>query len=81
MLTPGTIIDALGGTTQVAEALSLSKSTVSGWRERAGGIPAPHWAPLVRLAGEKGCPEITLEVLADLAAREPTPQEPAEARP
>lgn len=71
-MTPGSIIDALGGTTQVAEALSLSKSTVSGWRERAGGIPAPHWAPLVRLAGEQGKGgEITLEALAELAAREP----------
>lgn len=71
MVTPGSIIDALGGTTQVAEALSLSKSTVSGWRERAGGIPAPNWAALVRLAGERGCGDVTLEVLAELAAREP----------
>lgn len=72
MVTPGSIIDALGGTTQVAEALRLSKSTVSGWRERAGGIPAPHWAPLVRLAAERGREEVTLAVLADLAAREPS---------
>lgn len=71
MVTPGTIIDALGGTKLVAEALSLSKSTVSGWRERAGGIPAPHWAPLVRLASDRGCSDVTLEVLAELAAREP----------
>lgn len=72
-MTPSSIIDALGGTTQVAEALRLSKSTVSGWRERSGGIPAPHWAPLVRLADERGKgTEITLETLARLAAREPT---------
>lgn len=70
MVTPGSIIDALGGTTQVAEALSLSKSTVSGWRERAGGIPAPHWASLVRLAAERGCEGVNLEILAGMAARE-----------
>jgi hypothetical protein len=71
-MTPGSIIDALGGTKQVADALCLSKSTVSGWRERSGGIPAPHWAPLVRLAGERGkAREITLERLASLAARRP----------
>lgn len=71
-MTPGSIIDALGGTKQVADALSVSKSTVSGWRERRGGIPAPHWAPLVRLAAERGkSDEVTLELLAGLAAREP----------
>ena len=68
-MTSGSIIDALGGTVEVAAALSLAKSTVSGWRER--GIPYPHWAPLVRLAGERGRSEITVEALADLAAREP----------
>jgi hypothetical protein len=71
MSTPGSIIDALGGTTPVAEALQLSKSTVSGWRERPGGIPAPHWAALVRLAGERDRNEITLELLAEMAARQP----------
>jgi hypothetical protein len=71
MATPGSIIDALGGTKQVAEALQLSKSTVSGWRERPGGIPAPHWASLVRLAGERECSDITLERLAEMAARQP----------
>jgi len=71
-MTPGSIIDALGGTKQVADALSVSKSTVSGWRERRGGIPAPHWVPLVRLAAERGKEgDVTLEVLAGLAARQP----------
>lgn len=79
MATPGSIIDALGGTTQVAEALRLSKSTVSGWRERAGGIPAPHWAALVRLAGERGSSDVTLEALAAMHARD-VPSEPVEAR-
>lgn len=74
MITPDFVIDALGGTKSVAEALSLDASTVSGWRERGkgrGGIPSARWLPLVRLAAEHGVAEITLEALAEMAAREP----------
>ncbi len=70
MITAGSIIDALGGTGQVATALALSDSTVSGWRTRPGGIPAPHWSALAKLAAGRGVPWITLEVLAALIARE-----------
>jgi hypothetical protein len=63
------IIDALGGTGAVADALSDWKSTVSGWRKR--GIPSARWASIVRLANDKGESGITLEVLADLAERRP----------
>ncbi len=62
------IIDALGGTGAVADALGERTSTVSGWRKR--GIPGPHWAGVARLAGELDKSEISLELLADLAARE-----------
>lgn len=66
------IIDALcgeaaGGLTEAAGALGQLTSVVSGWRTR--GIPSGHWAAVVALASERGKPEITLEVLADLAAR------------
>lgn len=66
MMTWEEIILALGNGV-IAEALSQLPSTVSGWRER--GIPAPHWAGLVALAASRGRPDITLEVLAALAAR------------
>lgn len=62
------IIDALGGTGAVADALGERTSTVSGWRKR--GIPGPHWAGVARLAAENGKASISLELLADLAARE-----------
>lgn len=65
----GSIIDAAGGTTAVAAGLSESTSTVSGWRKRRGGIPAEHWSGIVRLAVEASRPEVTLEVLAEVAAR------------
>jgi hypothetical protein len=61
------IIVALGGTGAVAGALGQSDSTVSSWRTR--GIPAGHWAAVVALAVERGVNDVTLEVLAVLAAR------------
>lgn len=59
--------DAPGALGEVAEALGQSSSTLSGWKTR--GIPAPHWASVVALAASRGKPEVTLEVLAGLAAR------------
>jgi hypothetical protein len=61
------IIVALGGTGAVSDALEQWPSTVSGWQTR--GIPAGHWAAVVALASDLGRTEITLEVLARLAAR------------
>lgn len=65
----GSVIDAAGGTSDVASGLGESTSTVSGWRTRPGGIPGKHWAAVVKLAIDVGEPEVTLEVLAELAAR------------
>lgn len=65
------IIVALGGTGAVAGALGQSDSTVSGWQSPdRRGIPASHWSALVALASERAVPGVTLEVLAELAARE-----------
>jgi hypothetical protein len=74
MITPDFVIDALGGTKAVADALSLDISTVSCWREggvgkRKGGIPSTRWLPLVSLAEAKGISGVTLEALAELASR------------
>lgn len=74
MITSDSVIDALGGTKLLADRLSLKPSTVSVWRVR--GIPSAHWLTLARLAADRGLPDITLEALAKLDAREV-----AEARP
>lgn len=66
-MTWDSIITDLGGTGAVAAALSLGDPAVSGWRKR--GIPAAHWASVVALAAKCERPDITLEVLAELAAR------------
>lgn len=74
MITPDFVIDALGGTKAVAEALSLDASTVSGWRANGkgrGNIPSPHWLPLARLASDRDVSGVTLEALAEMGAREP----------
>ncbi len=65
-MTVDSIIDALGGTSQVAAALSVAKSTVSTWRSRRA-IPPEYWSALVRLDAGKG--QVSLEGLADLTAR------------
>lgn len=67
IMTSDSIIDALGGTGAVAEALGQSDSTVSSWRLR--GIPAAHWSSVVSLAAEHNVADVTLELLAELAAR------------
>ena len=70
------IIVALGGTGAVAEALSQSASTVSGWQTPPRrGIPASHWAAVVARASELGVEGVTLEALAELAARKVEPAE------
>lgn len=66
-MTWDSIITALGGTGAVATELSLAEPTVSGWRKR--GIPSAHWAAIVALAGECERSDVSLQVLAELAAR------------
>lgn len=63
------VIEAAGDTRAVADALGESPSTVSGWKKRPRGIPGAHWAAVVRLAADRDRSDITLEVLADIAAR------------
>lgn len=73
MITPDFVIDSLGGTKAVAEALSLDASTVSCWRDRGkgrGGIPSAHWLALARLASDREVDGVTLEALATMGARE-----------
>lgn len=56
-----------GALNAAANALGQSKSTLSGWKSR--GIPAAHWPAVVALAVDRGRPDISLEILAGLAAR------------
>lgn len=66
----GDIIDALGGTKAVADALGLSLSTVSSWRTKdRNSIPADRWLEIAALARDLGTNGITLETLAVLHAR------------
>ena len=71
------VIDALGGTNGVAEALGLNPSTVSSWRAR-GSIPADRWLDLAGLADGKCLGGLTVQTLAVLHSK-PAPK-PAEVR-
>lgn len=70
-LSAESVIDNLGGSAVVSEALSLPISTVSSWRER--GIPAKRCLPLARLAADRGQSAITLEGLMEHATK-PRPE-------
>lgn len=54
MMTAEQIIDALGGTVEVAKAIKAPPSTVSSWKGAKGGIP--HWRmpAILRLAKRRG---------------------------
>ena len=66
-ITAGSVIDALGGTGEVASALELHPSTVSCWRERGLPSASGRLLQLAKLASEKGVRGLTLEALAELA--------------
>lgn len=51
-MTPGELIDALGGAAAVAERMGLLKSTVGNWRIR--GFPAWALISLQKLCDESG---------------------------
>lgn len=74
------IIKAAGGVIAVGRRLDKARSTVSSWGDRPGGIPSAHWSAIVELAAERGNSAVTLDVLAELAARR-TAKDFAEARP
>lgn len=67
MLTVPKIIDDLGGAAVLAANLGLPLGTVSAWKTRAS-IPSERWAAIVSQATATGKLDITLEVLAGLAA-------------
>ena len=62
------IIEALGELA-LAEVLKCSRHQPRDWRLR-NSIPPEWWSPLVEYATENGHPEISLELLADLARKE-----------
>lgn len=67
-----TVVERLGGKSQVAEALRLDKSTLSRWCQpvpfgTGGVIPQRHWPQLLQLARKRGV-EVSLEELVQIEA-------------
>jgi DNA-binding transcriptional regulator YdaS (Cro superfamily) len=71
----GDLIQALGGTTAVARALSVNPSVVSNWRGRQS-IPSEHWPAIVDLAIALKVPDITFETLSRAHAKPSPPTSP-----
>lgn len=66
------IIEALGGKSEVAERLSLDKSTLSRWCQprpsgTGGQIPQRYWPTLIEMGRKHGVP-ITIKELVLLEA-------------
>lgn len=69
MNTAADIIDKFGGPTAFAEVIGTTQQNVSNMKAR-GTIPATFFQTIVRAAGERGLDGVTLDLLADLAAKD-----------
>lgn len=65
MKTVSELIEALGGSTQLARRLSVPVSTVGAWKAR-GSIPARYYMTLVQIAKERKVKGVTLQNIVAL---------------
>ncbi|HEX5778552.1 MAG TPA: hypothetical protein VFY21_06890 [Xanthobacteraceae bacterium] len=70
------IIDVWPSVAEFGRDLGVPYTTAFSWKDR-GAIPGEHWLAIVRAARHRGHPEISVDLLARLHAREPIPAEPA----
>jgi hypothetical protein len=56
------LIEDLGGASSLAGELKLPATTVASWKHR-GSIPVEHWPGIVRVAAERGKPEVSSDAL------------------
>ncbi|WP_026784179.1 hypothetical protein [Pleomorphomonas koreensis] len=63
-------IVSLFGVSVLADGIGRSAKAVSAWKARSS-IPGDAWLPVVRFAAVAGHPEVTLDLLARIAAGEP----------
>lgn len=66
MKTSAEIVDEMGGSTALGEALGVPVTTVSSWRTRKW-IPIKYWPAVIRLAKAQGVKGVTTESLTKLA--------------
>ncbi len=64
------VIDAFGGPAKFGDAIGIPDSHARTMKAR-DSIPADRWSKVVAAAEERGVEGVTLEKLAELAAREP----------
>lgn len=68
MQTSSELIDRFGGAAQMAAEIDVPANTIRQWAAR-DSIPAWSWQAIVEAGKRREIAEVTLEVLADLAAR------------
>lgn len=68
METVTAIIDKFGGTNSFALAIGTSQQNVTNMKAR-GSIPQGFWKATVKAAQQRGVDGVSLEILAELAAR------------
>lgn len=68
MQTFSDVITAFGGYAKIAEAVGCPPGTASAWKSRQG-IPHRYWSRIAAEAQARGINSVTLEALADIAAK------------
>lgn len=68
-MTFANVIDQLGGSARVAELLSVPPGTAAAMKSR-DSIHPKYWSRIVEAARARGVKGVSLQVLADLAARQ-----------
>jgi len=68
MQTSSELIEQFGGAAQMATEIDVPANTIRQWAAR-DSIPAWCWQAIVEAAKRRSIEAVTLEVLADLAAR------------
>lgn len=68
MQTSSELIERFGGAAQMAAEIDVPANTIRQWAAR-DSIPAWCWQAIVEVAKRRAIDGVTLEVLADMAAR------------
>jgi hypothetical protein len=70
MKTFGEVIDRWRSASELAREMGEQGVTVRQWRNR-NNIPSEKWQRLIEVAASRGLHDVTLELLASLAASKP----------
>jgi hypothetical protein len=76
MRTVAEIFTAWPTDADLARDIGVRYPTISAWKQR-GSIPPAYWRDIIRAARQRGHPELTADLLAELHARKPALDAPS----